>query len=474
MNPLSQFESRFHRELTRRWFLQTTGWGIGPVALQSLLQRESPAGPSPSAVPRAKQVIHLHMVGGPSQLDLFDEKPELRARDGELVPESLTKGQRFAFLRGELRLLGSQAGFRSYGQSGLRLSKWLPHLGSVADELTLIRSLHTEPFNHAPAQLFVHTGFAQFGRPSIGSWLSYGLGTANEDLPAYVVMNSGSVAGAGNSLWGSGFLPSRHQGVEFRSQGDPVLFLSDPDGMSRSERRHMVDGVNFLNRRQFERVGAPEIATRIEQYELAFRMQAAVPDLADLGQEPESIRTMYGAEPGKVSFANHCLMARRLVERGVRFVQLFDSGWDHHGSIFANLKKKCVELDRPMAALIRDLRRRGMLDQTLIVWTSEFGRTPMAQGLDAAGNKRAKVGRDHHKDAFCALLAGGGVRPGITYGATDEFGYHPVENRVDVHDLHATLLHLLGIDHHELTYRFQGRNYRLTDIAGNVITPLIG
>lgn len=469
--------STSERQLARRAFLQTTGWGIGPAAITWLLAQEcSAAGPNatqPLRTPTARQVIHLHMVGGPSQLDLFDEKPELKRRSGEPVPESLTRGQRFAFLRGDLRLLGSQSRFGSYGQSGLRLAHHLPHLASVADDLTLIRSLHTEPFNHAPAQLFMHTGFPRFGRPSIGAWLSYGLGTINQNLPTYVVMNSGSIAGGGNSLWGPGFLPSQHQGVEFRSQGDPVLFLSDPEGMQRADRRRVVDSVRFLNKQQYDQVGDPEITTRIEQYELAFQMQTTVPDLIDLSSEPAHILRQYNAKPGEASFANHCLLARRLVENGVRFVQLFDSGWDHHNSIFSTLPRKCKQMDQPVAALIHDLKQRGLLDSTLVLWTSEFGRTPMAQMQNGAGVENKKAGRDHHRNAFCGLLAGGGVRPGVTFGETDEFGYHPVRDPVEVHDLHATVLHLLGIDHEQLTYRFQGRNHRLTDVSGNVLTNLV-
>jgi hypothetical protein len=344
----------------------------------------------------------------------------------------------------------------------------LPNLATVADDIAVVKTLQTELFNHAPAQLFMHTGFGRFGRPTLGAWTVYGLGSVNQDLPAFVVMITGSVAGAGNSLWGSGFLPTVYQGTEFRSQGDPVLFLSNPDGIGPAERRRIVDSINALNRRQLADVGDPEIATRINQYEMAFRMQTSVPELMDISQEPEHIHKLYGTEPGKASFANNCLLARRLVERGVRFVQLFDEGWDHHGGVFKSLPGKCKQVDQPMAALVKDLKQRGLLDETLIVWGAEFGRTPMLQG-----DRGSNPGRDHHKDAYCVWLAGGGVKPGVTVGRTDELGYFPAEDPVHVHDFHATLLHLLGIDHERLTYKFQGRNFRLTDVAGNVVQKLL-
>ena len=354
-------------------------------------------------------------------------------------------------MRGTPKLLGSQFKFQPAGDGGLMISELLPHLRQVADELCLFKTLQTEQFNHAPAQLYLQTGFARFGRPSMGSWVSYGLGSENANLPAFVVMITGQVAGAGNSLWGSGFLPTEHQGVEFRSQGDPVLFLSDPAGIARSNRRDMVDAVNQLNQKRLIDTGDPEIATRIAQYEMAFRMQSSVPELMDLTQETAATHELYGTKPGQASFANNCLLARRLVERGVRFVQLFDQGWDHHGAVFKNLKNKCQQVDRPIAALLTDLKQRGLLDETLVVWASEFGRTPMLQGDRAAG-----AGRDHHKDAFCAWFAGGGVKGGTVVGKTDELGYFPVEDPLSVHDLQATLLHLLGIEHTQLTYKFQG------------------
>jgi hypothetical protein len=467
--------------LSRRELFQRVGCGVGSMALGSLLAQDLTAAPAealaprnplapkpPHFAPRAKSVIFMHMVGAPSHLELFDYKPVLQKHDGELCPQEYLEGQRFAFLRGHPKLLGTTFKFQKHGESGVELSEMLPNLATVADDIAVVKTLQTELFNHAPAQLFMHTGFGRFGRPTLGAWTVYGLGSVNQDLPAFVVMITGSVAGAGNSLWGSGFLPTVYQGTEFRSQGDPVLFLSNPDGIGPAERRRIVDSINALNRRQLADVGDPEIATRINQYEMAFRMQTSVPELMDISQEPEHIHKLYGTEPGKASFANNCLLARRLVERGVRFVQLFDEGWDHHGGVFKSLPGKCKQVDQPMAALVKDLKQRGLLDETLIVWGAEFGRTPMLQG-----DRGSNPGRDHHKDAYCVWLAGGGVKPGVTVGRTDELGYFPAEDPVHVHDFHATLLHLLGIDHERLTYKFQGRNFRLTDVAGNVVQKLL-
>jgi len=459
---------------TRRELFAKAGAGIGSVALGSLLADSGFGGENSvdhsrlaEVAPKAKNVIFLHMVGAPSHLDLFEYKKALQDHDGELCPDRYLEGQRFAFLRGHPKLLGTRFKFKKHGQGGNEFSELLPHLSSVADDICLIKTVNTKQFNHAPAQLFFQTGFERFGRPTLGSWLSYGLGSENQDLPAFVVLITGSVAGAGNSLWGSGFLPTEHQGIEFRSKGDPVLFLSNPDGVDRGDRRKMVDGINFLNEQQFADVGDPEIATRIKQYELAFRMQASVPELMDISTETKLTHETYGTSPGKSSFANNCLLARRLVERGVRFVQLFDQGWDHHGGVFKSVANKAKQVDRPIAALISDLKQRGLLDETLIVWGSEFGRTPMMQG------DRASVGRDHHKDAYTVWMAGGGVKGGMTYGKTDELGYFPVENSVDVHDFHATLLHLLGVNHKKLTFKYQGRKFRLTDVAGNVIHDIV-
>jgi len=472
---------QFLTECTRRELLKRGGLGLGSVALASLLAEdhgladESPTlEPNSSLAPRAthfparaKNVIFLHMIGAPSQLDLFDDKPVLRENDGKPCPDHLLEGQRFAFLRGHPNLMGSSFKFSQHGESGQVFSELLPHLSGVADEIAIIKTLSTEQFNHAPAQLFMQTGFPRFGRPCAGAWVTYGLGSENRDLPGFVVMITGSVGGAGNSMWGSGFLPTLYQGVEFRSKGDPVLFLSNPAGVQPEDRRRIVDVINRLNSQQLEDVGDPEIATRISQYEMAFRMQTSVPELMDISSESKQVHEMYGTKPGAVSFANNCLLARRLVERGVRFVQLFDQGWDHHGSIKTSLPNKCKQVDKPVAALIKDLKQRGLLDETLVIWGSEFGRTPMLQ------NDRAKAGRDHHKDAFCVWMAGGGVKGGVTVGETDDLGYFPAKDPVSVHDFHATLLHLLGIDHERLTYRFQGRPFRLTDVFGKVVKPLL-
>ena len=457
--------------LGRRSFLQSGGVGLGALALSTLLDKDAAGAREPRthAAAQAKNVISIHFVGGPSHLDLFENKPALVQRDGEPMPDRLLEGERFAFLTGHPKLLGSRYQFSRHGSSGLELSELLPHLGGVADELCVIKTVHSEQFNHAPAQLFAQTGFERFGRPSFGSWVSYGLGSENTDLPAFVVMQTGATAGAGNSLWGSGFLPTVHQGVQLRGKGDPVLFLSNPKGVGRTDRRRVLDTIRALNEENLSAVADPEIATRIAQYELAFRMQRSVPELTDLALEPPSIHELYGTKPGADSFATKCLLARRLVERGVRFVQLYDSGWDHHSSIFSGLPRKTKQIDQPIAALIADLRQRGLLDETLVVCSSEFGRTPMRQG-DGGKN----VGRDHHNEAFCWWLAGGGIRGGTTVGKTDELGYLPVEDRVHVNDIHATVLHLLGIDHEQLTYRFQGRAFRLTDVGGELVEKALG
>ena len=477
MNPQRQY----YLTESRREFLKHTGAGIGAMALASvwddrLLAAPKTANPSAPRKPhfraRAKNVIYIHLVGGASQLEMFDPKPELAKRNGQKCPDEMFKGKRLAFIREHPILLGSRFEFHRHGKSGLELCEHLPKLGGVADELALIRTVKSEHFNHAPAQLFQHTGFGQFGRPGVGSWVSYGLGTENQDLPGYVVMITGNVAGAGNSLWSSGFLPTVNQGIEFRSQGDPVLFLSNPKGIGGEDRREIVDGINFLNKQSLADVGDPEIATRIAQYELAFRMQTSVPELMDISREPRTAHELYGTEPGKVSFANNCLLARRLVERGVRFVQLFDQGWDHHSGVFNNIPKKARQLDQPVAALIRDLKQRGLLDQTLIVIGTEFGRTPMLQGKSNAGLSQ-NVGRDHHKEAFSVLLAGGGVKGGITHGRTDELGYRAIENPVPMHDLNATILHLMGMNHERLTFKYKGLDFRLTGVSGEALKDVI-
>jgi hypothetical protein len=482
---------------TRRQFFRDCGVGLGSLGLASILQPgltdgsaaaaapdagANPAGPAHPLAPRqphfparAKAVIYLHMAGAPSTLDLFDHKPKLNELNGKPCPDSYIRGQQFAFIKGTPKLLGTPHTFARHGKSGQEMSSILPNLAAVADELCIVRSMHTDQFNHAPAQLFVHTGAPRLGRPGMGAWVSYGLGTPNRNLPSFVVLVSGTAnPDGGASLWGSGFLPTIHQGVPLRSQGDPVLFLSNPDGMSTADRRRSLDALNALNKLQLEAVGDPEILTRIEQYEMAYRMQAGVPEVMDISREPKHVHEMYGTRPGAKSFANNCLLARRLIESGVRFVQLYHWGWDQHGESMGNdlrygLVERCKETDGPCAALIKDLRRRGLLDSTLIVWGGEFGRTPMNE--ERGGSKW--LGRDHHQHTFCIWMAGGGVKAGTTYGVTDELGYHVAENPVHVHDLQATILHLLGLNHERLTFRFQGRDYRLTDVHGKVVRGIV-
>jgi Protein of unknown function (DUF1501) len=465
--------------LTRRDFFQRSGLTLSSLALSTLLQgtlgaaqQNSLAAKNPMFKPRAKRVIYLHMIGAPSQLDLFENKPELTKRDGQDCPESLLKGRRFAFIGGKMQLAGSKYQFAKHGRSGQEMSELLPHLSKVADEIAIVKTLHTEEINHAPAQMFLHTGFGRGGRPSFGSWVTYGLGTENQDLPAYTVLLSGPPGGAGTSLWANGFLPSVHQGIQFRSSGDPVLFLSNPKGQSLADRRRIFDTVKSLNETQFADVGDPEIATRISQYEMAYRMQTSVPELMDISKEPKSVLELYGAKPGTASFANNCLLARRLIERGVRVVELYDADWDHHSGLATRLPAKCKDVDQAMSALITDLKMHGLLDDTLVIWGAEFGRTPLRQGVDGEG-KSTNPGRDHHKDAYTMWLAGGGIKRGVTYGRTDDFGFSPVENPVHVHDLNATVLHLLGLDHERLTFKYQGREFRLTDVHGKVVKGLL-
>ncbi|TDJ68203.1 MAG: DUF1501 domain-containing protein [Planctomycetota bacterium] len=473
------------RAATRRWFLKQCSVGVGQLALGALLARDGLASaPSrtlargeraPHFAPKAKRVLYLHMAGSPSQIDLLDAKPKLQELNGEVVPESLIAGERFAFISASPKILASPYSFARHGQSGQEISELLPHLAGVADELAIVRSMHTDQFNHGPAQIYMNTGHFRIGRPSMGAWLSYGLGSENEDLPAFVVLLSGDFApSGGSSCWGSGFLPTIHQGVRFRSYGDPVLFLSNPDGVDGATRRRSIDAINALNTIQLEDVGDPEIATRIAQYEMAFRMQTSVPELQDLRSEPQAVLDLYGAEPGRPSFANNCLLARRLLERGTRFVQIYHWGWDTHGSgpgddIIKALPERCQETDRACAALLIDLKRRGLLEDTLVVWGGEFGRTPMNEER----NGSTYLGRDHHRRCFTMWLAGAGIRPGITIGATDELGYDIVEDPISVNDLHATMLHLLGLDHEKLVYRYQGRDFRLTDVAGVVVDKLL-
>jgi hypothetical protein len=430
---------------------------------------------APMFAPKAKSVIYLFMAGAPSQVDLLDYKPKLQQLDGQGIPAEMTKGERFAFIRGTPKLLGSPYQFKRWGRSGAEISELLPHLGEVADDIAIVRSVHTTQFNHAPAQIFMNTGFQIIGRPSFGSWMTYGLGSACDDLPGFVVLISGeNQPDGGKACWGSGFLPSVYQGVEFRSQGDPVLFLTNPDGVSEQERRESLDAIKSLNEMHLRSAGDPEITTRIASYEMAYRMQSSVPELTDISKEPASIHEMYGTEPGKKSFANNCLLARRLVERGVRFVQLYHRGWDNHGTsahddIVNRLPSLCRETDQAATALVKDLKQRGLLENTLVVWGGEFGRTPMNE----ARNRSKFLGRDHHPRAFSMWLAGGGIKPGVTVGQTDELGYNVVDDAVEVHDLHATILNRMGIDHTRLTYRFQGRDFRLTDISGELVRKLV-
>jgi len=474
---------------TRRHFFTDCAVGLGSMALASLLndgkvsaapQLLNPlAARQPHFPGKAKAVIYLFMAGAPSQLELFDYKPKLVEYDGKPMPDEFIKGKRFAFMdtftKEHPKCLGSRRKFARHGQSGTYVSECLPHLAGVVDDLAVVRSLQTNVFNHAPAKFFINTGSAQTGRPSMGSWVTYGLGSESQSLPGFVVLQSGPRGPRGGApLWGSGFLPTTYQGVPFRSGGEPILNLSNPKGVSAQRQKEVLDAVRDLNAERLADTGDPEIATRIASYEMAFRMQTSAPELIDLAGETRQTLEMYGAQPGKVSFANNCLLARRLVERGVRFVQLYHTDWDHHGGQGANLRDSldqvCKEIDRPCAALVRDLKRRGLLDETLVVWGGEFGRTPMGEVRDVGGKD---IGRNHHIDAFTVWLAGGGVRPGVNLGVADELGYAPVEDRVHVHDLQATILHLLGLEHTRLTFRFQGRDFRLTDVHGEVVTKLL-
>jgi hypothetical protein len=437
-----------------------------------------PLAPRPPHFPgKAKRVIYLHMAGAPSQLELFDYKPELVKLNNQLCPPSLLEGKRFAFIRGTPKMLGPQANFKQRGQSGNYVSDHLPHFAQIADEVSFLKGVYTDQFNHAPAQLFVQTGSPRLGRPSIGSWVTYGLGSENNNLPGFVVLTSGGkTPDAGKSVWGSGFLPSVYQGVQCRSEGDPVLFLSDPHGVDRDMKKKTIDAINAVNRQHYDAFGDPETLTRIAQYEMAFRMQVSVPEVMNINNEPDYIHQLYGTTPGKASFANNCLLARKLVEQDVRFVQLFDWGWDSHGTdeataIDIGMRNKCREIDRAMTALILDLKQRGLLEETLVVWGGEFGRTPMQENRENRNNPY--LGRDHHVEAFTMWMAGGGIKKGATWGETDEIGYYAINGKVSVHDVQATILNQLGMNHEKLTYQFQGRPFRLTDVAGKVIQEII-
>jgi hypothetical protein len=432
------------------------------------------AGPvAPHFAPKAKNIIYLFQSGGPSHLDLFDYKPELVKRDGQKVPEELVKNIRLAQIGKDAALLGTKYQFAQYGQSGVWLSELLPHLQTITDDVCFVQGLYSEAFNHDPATIFMNTGAQLAGRPAMGAWFSYGLGSENQDLPAFVVLMTGVGQPLTNSAWGSGFLPTVHQGVQLRSQGDPVLFVNNPPGMGPERRRQSLDALRDLNQVRFDALQDPEIQTRIAAYELAYRMQTSVPDVMDISKEPAAIQEMYGTTPGRASFANNCLLARRLVERGVRFVQLYHRGWDHHGgpdgNLVFDLKKRCLETDQACVALVKDLKQRGLLDSTLVVWGGEFGRTPMMQGA----LKPDQIGRDHHPHGYTIWMAGGGIKPGTIYGGTDEFGFYAVDKKMHVHDLHATILHLFGVEHTRLTYRFQGRDFRLTDVHGELVKEIL-
>jgi len=471
------------KAVTRRHFFGDCRIGVGSMALASMLNRGSQAAtPAYSGVnpleargghfpAKAKNVIFLFMAGGPSQLELFDYKPKLQELHGQVIPESYVANKRFAFIKKDATLLGTKRTFRWHGESGAEVSDLLPHFPSIVDDVAIVRSMKTEVFNHGPAKLFVNTGSPRFGRPSMGAWVTYGIGSESANLPGFVVLMSGPRGPRGGTpLWGSGFLPTTHQGVPFLSGNDPILNLSNPDGFSHERQGDFIKAVNDMNSLRLANVGDPEIATRISAYEMAYRMQTSAPELMDLSGETKETLANYGADPAKPSFARNCLLARRLVEKNVRFVQLYHTDWDHHGNPGTNLGKpledRCREVDQAATALVKDLKQRGLLDDTLVVWGGEFGRTPQ-------GEPRDTPGRDHHIEAYTMWLAGGGIKGGQSIGKTDELGYYSVEDQVHVHDLQATILHLLGLDHLKLTYRFESRDYRLTDVAGNVVEKLL-
>lgn len=479
MTDLAEFHRDAFQRESRRRFLTQSASGLGAVALASLLQGDSLLAADqaefPNFAPRAKRVIYLLQSGAPSQLDLYDYKPGLKDRFATDLPDSIRQGQRLTGMtatQDRFPVAPSMFEFSQHGDSGMWFSELIPNMASIADEMCVIRTMHTQAINHDPAITFFQTGAQLAGRPSMGAWLSYGLGTANEDLPSFVAM----VSGEGGQplydrLWGSGFLPTRYQGIKFRSVGDPVLYLSNPDGLSAETRRHFLDDLNQLNQKKYEDVGDPEIATRIAQYEMAYRMQSSVPELTDISQETGPTFELYGEDAKKPgTYAYNCLLARRLAERNVRFIQLFHRGWDQHTNLPRDIRKQVSATDRASAGLIRDLKQRGLLDDTLVIWAGEFGRTVYCQGTLTRDN----YGRDHHPRCFSIWLAGGGIKGGMTYGATDEFSYNIAENPVHVHDLHATMLHCLGIDHKKLTFKFQGRHYRLTDVHGNVVKEILG
>ena len=465
---------------TRRQFFADCGVGVGKAALASLLAGGSakaafgsrPGGVMrPHAEGRAKAVIHLFMAGAPSQLETWDRKPVLSKYEGKPIPPEVIGGQRYAFIRPDAAAMGPQIPFEQHGENGTWISDALPHTAKVVDDLTVIRSCHTDQFNHAPAQIFFNTGFAQPGRPAIGSWLTYGLGAEADDLPAFVVMNTGNNISGGAANWSSGFLPTTHTGVLLRKTGDPILNVSSPAGVDAAAQRDSLDLIASLNRRRLEQVNDPEIAARIAAYEMAFKLQTSAPELADLSGETQETLDLYGVkDDGKLSFGRGCLLARRMVERGVRFINVYNGSWDAHSNVKGGVTNKCRETDRGCAALITDLKRRGLLDETLVVWGGEFGRTPMIESNAALGRS---AGRDHHPQAFTTWMAGGGMKPGVVHGKTDDLGFNIVEDPVHVHDIQATILHQMGVDHERLTYFHQGREFRLTDVHGRVLRELL-
>src|SRR5947208_2376376 len=483
MNYQEEFRNECAKYITRRWFFRQCGVSLGSMALASLLGADkalgagkmaptgNPLSPKPPHfVPKANRVIYLFMGGAPSQLDLFDYKPALAKYNGKPVPNEVVMGQKYAFIKPDAALFATEFKFARKGQCAAELSEALPHLAEVADDIAIVKSMTTDAFNHAPGQVLIQTGSTQFGRPSLGAWVLYGLGSQSQSLPGFVVLNSAGGLSGGAALYGSGFLPTIYQGVPFRKTGDPVLFLSNPAGITDKMQRRTLDLIKELNTAHLGAVGDPEIATRINSFEMAYRMQSSAPELMDVSKEPAETLKLYGATPGKPSFAMNCLLARRLIERGVRFVQLFHEGWDHHSEVHKGVIEQAGHTDQASAALIKDLKQRGLLEDTLVIWGGEFGRTPMVESNPDAGRQ---LGRDHHPQSFTMWLAGGGVKPGVVLGETDEFGFHVVKDKVHVHDLHATLLNLLGFEHTKLTYRFQGRDFRLTDVEGEVVRSLM-
>jgi len=493
LKPSKPFEIRLKRaatmndpiakSITRRHFFENCGVGLGKIALAGLLsdsmRSSSHAGDKsidamapkkPHFAGKAKSVIHLFMAGAPSQLELFDNKPELAKLEGKPIPPSVIGGQRYAFIRPDANVLGPRFKFAKHGQCGAELSEMLPHLAKVVDDIALIRSCKTDQFNHAPAQIFFNTGFSQPGRPCIGSWATYGLGSESKDLPSFVVMSTGSGISGGAANWSSGFLPTLYSGTRFRNSGDPILNVSSPQGADEKLQRDTIDLIGAMNKKRLATDGDPEIATRIASYEMAFRLQTSAPELMNLKSETKETLALYGCDPDKPSFARACLLARRMVERGVRFINIYNEGWDAHSDVAGNVKSNCEKTDRASAALVQDLKQRGLLDSTLVIWGGEFGRTPMVESSAALGRS---MGRDHHPQAYTMWMAGGGIKGGLSYGATDDLGFHVVDKLAHVHDLQATIMHCLGFDHERLTYKYAGRDFRLTDVHGHVIKELI-